>query len=191
MAKGGPTPVPCTARSVHQGRKGIGRHYIVPMAHTFVRAARAADAGGIAAVHVQAWREAYAHLMPAHFLASLDLQRREAGWSEIIADGAADVFVALDGARIVGWASAGEGRDSTVVSSRELEGIYVVGSAYGSGVGQQLLDAAVGNDTAYLWVADNNPRAEAFYRRNSFTRDGGVKEESFGTVSIPVVRMSR
>jgi len=129
--------------------------------------------------------------MPADFLASLDVHRREAGWTSIIADGTTDVFVAVDGEEVIGWASAGPGRDPIAVRPRELEGIYVVASAYGSGAGQQLLDAAVGSDSAYLWMAENNHRAEAFYRRNGFARDGLTKEESIGPVRLPVVRMTR
>ncbi|GAA3343059.1 GNAT family N-acetyltransferase [Curtobacterium pusillum] len=161
------------------------------MAHMSVRSARESDAAGIAAVHVQAWREAYAHLMPAAFLSSLDTERREAGWKSIIDDEITDVFVALDGEKVIGWASAGAGRDSSSPAARELEGIYVIAAAYGSGAGQQLLDAAVGDDAAYLWMAENNPRAEAFYRRNRFERDGMVKTESFGGASVHVVRLTR
>ncbi|MBT2501302.1 GNAT family N-acetyltransferase [Curtobacterium sp. ISL-83] len=129
--------------------------------------------------------------MPADFLASLDEQRRASGWRQILADGITDVFVAIDGTTTIGWASAGPGRDHDAARARELEGIYVLASAYGTGAGQRLLDAAVGNTGAYLWMADDNPRAEAFYRRNGFERDGAVKQESFGPVSLPVVRLSR
>jgi L-amino acid N-acyltransferase YncA len=161
------------------------------MATPTVRPALASDAAGIAAVHVQAWREAYAHLMPADFLASLDVERRTNGWTEIIADDVTDVFVALDGTEVVGWASAGPGRDTAGADLRELEGIYLVGAAYGSGAGQQLLQAAVGAEPAYLWVADGNPRAEAFYRRNGFSRDGAEALRSFGSVDVRLVRMAR
>lgn len=161
------------------------------MAHLTVRPARESDAAGIAAVHVQAWREAYAHLMPAEFLAGLDQGRRETGWRTIIADDVTDVLVAVDGETIIGWASAGPGRDESAPANRELEGIYVLASAYGSGAGQQLLDAAIGDDAAFLWMAEDNPRAEAFYRRNRFERDGAEKTESFGEASVSVVRLSR
>ena len=156
-----------------------------------VRPARPSDAAGIAAVHVQAWREAYAHLMPADFLAALDVGRREAGWNAIIDDDSTDVVVATDGSRVVGWATAGAGRDRDPVRDRELEGIYVLAAAHGTGAGQQLLDAVVADDPAYLWMAEDNPRAEAFYRRNGFTRDGAVQQESFGSATVQVVRLVR
>lgn len=50
--------------------------------------------------------------------------------------------------------------------------IYVLASEYGSGAAQALLDATLGDSPASLWVADPNPRAQAFYRRNGFLPDG-------------------
>lgn len=161
------------------------------MAQSTVRPARESGAAGIAAVRIQAWREAYAHLMPAEFLVALDQRRREAGWRTIIVDEVTDVLVALDGEKIIGWALAGSGRDGSAPTDRELEGIYVLASAYGPRAGQQLLDAAVGNDAAFLWMAENNPRAEAFYRRNRFERDGAEKTESFSGASVSVVGLAR
>ena len=48
---------------------------------------------------------------------------------------------------------------------------------HGSGTGQALLDAAVGDRPAFLWTAEDNPRAQAFYRRNGFIADGARKIE--------------
>lgn len=156
-----------------------------------VRPADVEDADAIAAVHVQAWREAYAHLLPAAFLAALDVDARAARWRGIIAQPEVDVFVAeLDGA-LVGWTSAGPGRDESAVRDRELEGIYVLARHHGSGAGQALLDTVLGTAPAFLWVAEGNPRAEAFYRRNGFERDGTVKHEPIGPHGLDAVRMVR
>ncbi len=35
-----------------------------------------------------------------------------------------------------------------------------------------MLDAVIDDGPALLWVAKDNPRAQAFYRRNGFTPDG-------------------
>ncbi|SDH30055.1 L-amino acid N-acyltransferase YncA [Leifsonia sp. 98AMF] len=156
-----------------------------------VRRATVDDARGIAEVHVTAWREAYAGRMPADFLASLDVDRRAAGWTRILERGETDAFVAERDGTIVGWATAGRGRDDDAPRDRELEGIYLLASAYGSGAGQQLLDAAVGDAPAYLWVMDGNGRAEAFYRRNGFTRDGATMTHPAGDATILAVRMTR
>ena len=79
-----------------------------------VRRATVDDAAGIARVHVAAWREAYAGRMPADFLASLDVERRARGWATILSAGESDAFVAERNGEIVGWATAGAGRDDDV-----------------------------------------------------------------------------
>ncbi len=101
------------------------------------------------------------------------------------------VVVAEQDGAVVGWATAGPGRDEHPVRSRELEGIYVLAAAYGSGAGQMLLDTVLGDVPAYLWVADDNPRAQAFYARNGFRRDGATKTEHLGDNALVAVRMVR
>ncbi|MBF4562525.1 GNAT family N-acetyltransferase [Microbacterium sp. VKM Ac-2870] len=156
-----------------------------------VRPASADDVRGVAEVHVQAWREAYARQLPADLLAGLRVEPRVERWAAIIADDVTDVHVAeLDG-RIVGWATASDGRDHDRPVRRELEGIYVLAAFYGTGAGQLLMDAAVGADDAYLWMMDDNPRAEAFYRRNGFERDGVERERRLAGHPIQVVRLVR
>jgi predicted GNAT family N-acyltransferase len=45
-------------------------------------------------------------------------------------------------------------------------------------VGAALLNAVIDPSApAALWVADPNPRAQAFYRKNGFIADGTVKIE--------------
>ncbi|PYY51556.1 GNAT family N-acetyltransferase [Curtobacterium sp. MCBD17_023] len=159
-----------------------------------VRPAVDTDAPGIADVHVQAWREAYAHLLPAAFLASLDPVARTTRWRRTIAGASAagtSVAVAEHGGAVVGWATAGPARDDPAIRDVELTGIYVLASAHGSGAGQLLLDAVLGNAPAFLWVADDNPRAQAFYRRNGFRRDGTTKTERLGDNAVLAARMVR
>ncbi|WP_431221024.1 GNAT family N-acetyltransferase [Leifsonia xyli] len=156
-----------------------------------VRSATPADADGIARVHVTAWREAYAERLAAEFLASLDESRIARNWEDILADGVTRGYVAERDGTIVGWATSGPGRDDDAPRGLELEGIYVLASAYGSGAGQRLLDAAIGDAPAYLWVMDGNARAEAFYRRNGFGRDGGTATHTLGATAVPAVRMTR
>jgi ribosomal protein S18 acetylase RimI-like enzyme len=156
-----------------------------------VRPAVPGDAAGIARVHLQAWRECYAHLLPAEALASLRQGPREAKWRDIIAAGTSELWVACTGAEVVGWASAGAGRDKDRPRSRELMGIYILAGSYGSGAGQRLLDAAVGDAGAYLWVADENPRAFAFYRRNGFAPDGATAVQELAGTPLRILRMVR
>lgn len=156
-----------------------------------VRPAVPEDAAGIARVHIQAWRESYAHLLPAASLAGLEQGPREERWRNILAAATSDVWVACAGREIVGWASAGAGRDDGGPRPRELQGIYVLASQYGSGAGQLLLDAAVGSGGAYLWIAENNPRAFAFYTRNGFVPDGATGSHELAGTPVRIFRMVR
>lgn len=92
---------------------------------------------------------------------------------------------------IVAWASGGPGRDDDAPVDRELEGIYSPARVHGSGVGQLLLDAVIADSPAYLWVLDGNARAEAFYRRNGFRRDGAEHEHAVAGIPRTTVRMVR
>jgi ribosomal protein S18 acetylase RimI-like enzyme len=48
----------------------------------------------------------------------------------------------------------------------ELYRIYTLSRTHGSGLGTQLMQAAIGGTPAYLWVLEDNPRARAFYRKS-------------------------
>ena len=72
----------------------------------------------------------------------------------------------------------------------ELYAIYVLPEAWGSGAGPLLMAAALsalrenGFAVAILWVLEDNPRAQRFYEREGWTRDGGRREEEFLGVTI-------
>ena len=73
---------------------------------------------------------------------------------------------------------------------RQVFSIYVTAAHHGSGVGQALLDATAGDAPAMLWVAKDNPRAVAFYRRNGFEFDGAEQTDP-GAPDIVDARMVR
>ena len=76
-------------------------------------------------------------------------------------------------------------------TDRQLAKLYTLPRAYGSGLGQALLDTAIGADPAYLWIMAGNPRAEAFYRRNGFIPDGLAVPAGPSWFSRPTFRMHR
>ena len=84
------------------------------------------------------------------------------------------IWVAEVDGEIVGWANTSGGRDDDAPRDLELEGLYVLDAHHGTGVGQALLDASIGERPAYLWAIADNPRAHAFYRRNGFELDGAT-----------------
>jgi ribosomal protein S18 acetylase RimI-like enzyme len=156
-----------------------------------VRLAVESDAQGIATVHVEAWRETYAHLLPTEVLARLSVAQRAARWAEHIVALSPIVWVATDGDEIMGWATSSVGHAPDEPRDLELEGIYIRARQYGSSAGQRLLDAAIGASPAFLWVAVDNPRAHAFYRRNGFSPDGVTATRPLGGTPVAVERLVR
>jgi len=156
-----------------------------------VRRAVPVDARGIAEVHVRAWQETYAHLVPAVALARLSIDQRERRWGEILAPGGPANWVATDGSIIVGFAGSSAARDNDAPRTLELQAIYLLASHHGGGGGQQLLDAAIGAAPAYLWVAGDNSRARAFYLRNGFVADGAEDTHVLAGTPVLAIRMVR
>ncbi|MCR2827311.1 GNAT family N-acetyltransferase [Microbacterium sp. zg.Y909] len=147
-----------------------------------VREPGRADAGALAALHVSTWQETYSRLLPEGFFTDAFADGRRRMWEYLLAQPRPEhaVRVAeLDGA-LIGFAWIGPGRgepDEAPPREHELCAIYVAAAHHGSGVGQELLDAALGALPASLWVATQNPRAIAFYRRNGFAFDGVEKTD--------------
>ncbi|GAA1916858.1 GNAT family N-acetyltransferase [Microbacterium aoyamense] len=135
------------------------------------------DADAIAALHVATWRETYGRLLPDGFFTPDFVDGRRRMWRHVLGEPSDDrvVQVAESGGELVGFAFVGpafgpEGAD--LPRDRHLYSIYVRDSHHGTGIGQALLDAALGDGPAMLWVAKENPRAIAFYRRNGFDFEG-------------------
>ena len=150
------------------------------------------DADELAALHVQTWQETYDHLLPAGFFTSEFLDGRLRLWQHLTSatGGArlvrlAEVAEGNTGAvgeeylhKIVGFAVAGPDTESgDGKDNRQLFSLYVLRRLHGTGVGQTLLDEVLGKEPAVLWVAKDNPRAVAFYRRNGFEFDGTVRSD--------------
>ncbi len=143
-----------------------------------VRRARLADAGGVGAVHVAAWRSAYPGILPDGYLANLSAPRQAVHYGEAIRSGRVSVFVAVASdddvphgspSRIVGFTTAGRARHGRLAEG-EIETLYVLDDYRDRGIGRALVRAAagaladVGCASAYLWVLRDNP-SRWFYRR--------------------------
>ena len=147
------------------------------MAHFTVTAPTLSHADEMARVHVQGWKEAYSGLLPSQFYGDDGLLRRRRMWTSILSREAIPdrLRVATSADTVIGIAWAGPPSGSDPARELELHLIYITSDHYGSGAGQALLDAVLGREPAQLWVAEENPRAIAFYRRNGFAPDGERK----------------
>lgn len=143
-----------------------------------VRRATYNDASMIAAVNTRVWLETSG----AEFdcLDELDketsltrdtlrraLTRRALSPRRAIADGR--LVVAEYQGEIIGSAWTGAPHDPEAPRHLEVHSVRLVKAFHGTGVAAELLYAALGDESACLWVGENNGRARAFYRKAGFT----------------------
>ncbi len=155
-----------------------------------MRQATVEDAAGIARVHVLAWQQTYAPLVEPGELDELSVDLRTQRWAASLASGAAAWVADFDGV-VVGFASTGGGDHDEQPRPLELGALYVLADHHGTGAGQALLDAAIGDAPAFLFVADRNPRATRFYERNGFTFDGVTENHALVRTPVLSLRMVR
>jgi ribosomal protein S18 acetylase RimI-like enzyme len=156
-----------------------------------LRRATEADADAIGVVHVQAWREAYAGMVPDAILAGLDPAQRAGMWRGRLERGAAVTLAERDGA-IVGFSFGGRQRDASLAYTGEIHAVYVLRRAQRLGIGRALMAAAAGDlllqghTSAMLWVLETNAPARRFYQalggREILRRD--QQREGFAAVGV-------
>jgi ribosomal protein S18 acetylase RimI-like enzyme len=154
-----------------------------------VRPATHDDVDALAFVNVTAWREAYGHFLSPEFFESMTVESRRERWRRSVDDGFPTNVLEVDG-EVRGYSSAGIPLTDEKPRDLQLYMIYQLASEYGTGSGQALLDAAIADNPAFVWVAEQNPRAIAFYRRNGFEPDGAsiVAEQWENLVEFRMVR---
>ena len=160
------------------------------MPHTIrVRPAQPVDVPAMARVHVDAWGQTYRGLLADHILDDpAFLPAREHHWTTALTDprfSSHRVAVAEQDETIVGIAMAGPAVDGS--EQLHLYVLYVLRQWHGSGAGTDLLDEVLAGEAATLWVADPNPRAQAFYRKHGFESDGIEKVED-GLKEVHMIR---
>ena len=135
------------------------------------------DAQTIAEIHVRAWRQTYAGLLPKNLLDGLSVKRRVASWRDLLDGtnnpGGTTVFITTDTkGEVAGFGSFGRQRDDELKAKGfdgEFETIYLLDGAKRQGIGRRLmmtmavsmLDA--GYRGAALWVLRENDPARRFY----------------------------
>jgi GNAT superfamily N-acetyltransferase len=149
---------------------------------TTIRPAIERDAAAIAKVYVDAWRSAYAAILPHRGLLGMSYEGQARQWSWIVRDTAQSVIVASEGDEgVVGFAGFGParlrdrpavgrfaGEDAARVA--EVYTLYVLPDFQERGIGRQLLAAAFSAlvekryTCGLLWALRGN-HARYFYER--------------------------
>jgi GNAT superfamily N-acetyltransferase len=159
-----------------------------------VRPATPQDAAGIAAVQVTTWRAAYAGLMPAAFLAGLDVGSGTDRWTRLLQDETVRTFVAVGPDGVEGFVTAGPARDADLPpETGEVYAVYVRPDAQGRGLGRALMATASGwlageNEHGAVWVLTANAPSRAFYEALGWRADGAARAIDVGGALVDEVR---
>lgn len=147
------------------------------------------DAEDYVRCHVECLAETYAEIMPPEFAAQhrrdlpAAVQRTRASWAAAAAQPEPHdhAWLARDATgEAVGVVRSGAGTQAWEVAlgappapvDFQLHHLYTRARTHGTGLGRALLEVAVGDRDAYLWILHGNARADRFYRRNGFRADG-------------------
>ncbi|MGO1317979.1 MAG: GNAT family N-acetyltransferase [Cellulomonadaceae bacterium] len=155
-----------------------------------VRPAVPGDDEAVTAVQLAAWRAAHADVLGEDVLGMLDTDRIRAQWAEAITappgPGFA-VLVAMDAARLVGFAAVGPG---------QIVALEVLPGSQRSGHGSRLLSAAVdrlrqdGADEVATWVMEQDTARESFLAGAGLGADGRVRTLAAGPREVRESRWS-
>ncbi|MGE4220484.1 MAG: N-acetyltransferase family protein [Alphaproteobacteria bacterium] len=152
-----------------------------------IRPAGPMDAGAIAHVQVETWRDTYAGILPDHVLLRMSEPRECAMWRRVLASPDIVLVAEEDSDGVIGFASAGPNRQRSLAYSGEVYTLYVLPGRQGQGLGRRLLHRQfgalkrAGHGSAVLWVLDANP-ARYFYEAMGGTRVAERDEPLWGTV---------
>ncbi|MCM6773796.1 GNAT family N-acetyltransferase [Nocardia sp. CDC159] len=158
------------------------RWRVVPLTTEYTR--------GLAECHIACWRDAYRDLVPAHILAAFDVGKLTVTWEHRLRRYPENTVVAVLDDTVIGFASGGHSLDEPPVTAKQLYAMYVRTAWYGTGVAHDLMRATLDPrvDTS-LWVFEENPRAQTFYRKYGFELDGTRRVEAFTpAVEVRMIR---
>jgi ribosomal protein S18 acetylase RimI-like enzyme len=133
-----------------------------------IRKAEPRDAEAIAEVHHDAWRNAYAGIIPHRALTAMINRRGSQWWANAIRR-AATVLVIEVGGKVAGYATLGRNRARELTQEGEIYELYLKPECQGIGLGSRLFAAArerlAGNGMRGLvvWALEENANALSFY----------------------------
>jgi GNAT superfamily N-acetyltransferase len=118
-------------------------------------------------------------------------------WYALIEDPGVSMLMAEDGGELLAFSACGESRDDDADPSvGEIRSFFVAAGRWGQGIGRELMAAALdslrerGCTEATVWSFAANERANTFYERAGFTRDGAERTED-EWAHLPEVRFRR
>ena len=161
-----------------------------------IRLATPDDAAAIARVHVIAWQQTYAGILPAAFLDQLSVEEDTRRWRQLMESPERGIFIDVattdPAGTIVGFAAGGPNRGHNRRYGGELQALYLLRSSHRRGIGTALLRAVAGElaerqmPSMIAWVLSKNRPARQFYRARG-GRSAGRRRLEIAGVTLDAV----
>lgn len=140
-----------------------------------IRKATILDVNDISRIHALSWKAAYKGMVPQDFLDNLKEDFWVSTFENWMSNNAITVQIIYDKNLPVGCISYGKSRDTLLQDWAEIVSIYVIPNYFNKGFGKELLKTALtdiknmGYKNAYLWVLNENIKAQNFYKNKGFS----------------------
>jgi GNAT superfamily N-acetyltransferase len=140
-------------------------------------------------------RAGFTELLPSgHPFPEPDPER----WFALLEDPVVSLVVVEDDGELLGLSACGESRDDDVDESvGEIRSFFVAAGRWRGGLGRVLMEGVLdslrerGYTEATVWSFTANERANAFYERLGFTRDGAEGPTDDTWARLPGIRYRR
>ena len=137
------------------------------------------DYFAIGNIYAKSWKDTYKGILPDKYLDSLSART----WEEILKNNRYTSFVILEEEKYIGTSMVSPARDEKMKGFGEIISFYLKPEYFGKGYAKPLLDFVIKNllqshNQMYLWVLEQNERAQRFYIKNGFiaTKDTMISE---------------
>jgi len=136
----------------------------------------------ISNIYEQSWKYAYKGIITQEYLDSIPSGQ----WCDAFDNPDRHTLIMLDGDKIIGTSSYCKSRFDDYKDWGEVISIYLLPEYMGKGYGKSLLKTAVeelkamGFETIFLWVLEENHRARHFYEKFGFKNSGKYLENNIG-----------
>jgi len=132
------------------------------------------DFDAIGEIYAKSWKTAYKGIVSQSYLDKLQGSR----WSSVLAESQNDAFIIVDSGKYIGTSSICAARDFEMTGWGEIISIYLLPEYFAKGYAEPLFNCAVNNllekgyKNIYLWVLEGNIRAQRFYEKQGFNKNG-------------------
>ena len=132
------------------------------------------DLEAIGEIYAQSWKTAYCGIVPQNYLDGL----HGGMWAGVLSDSQYDAFVVCEDGKYIGASSICAARDEAMAGYGEIVSIYLLPEYFGKGYAAPLFNHVVnallekGYKDMYLWVLQENARAQKFYEKQGFSKHG-------------------